>query len=52
MSDDEKCIPYNNVQRKHIWKFVDKCAKSMAKANLHPEKVIFSLVGLQKNNLF
>lgn len=32
-----------NVQRKRTWKLIDEPAKSMVKANLHPEKIMFSI---------
>jgi len=36
----EKWILYN-IQRKRIWKLADERAESMAKDNLHPEKMMF-----------
>ncbi|XP_072758670.1 histone-lysine N-methyltransferase SETMAR-like [Anoplolepis gracilipes] len=37
---DEKWILYNNVQRKRTWKKVDESAESVAKAGLHPMKIL------------
>ncbi|XP_026830138.1 histone-lysine N-methyltransferase SETMAR-like [Ooceraea biroi] len=40
ITDDEKWILYNNVQRKRTWKKAGEGAEPVAKAGLHPMKVL------------
>ncbi|XP_025265532.1 histone-lysine N-methyltransferase SETMAR-like [Camponotus floridanus] len=43
VTGDEKWVLYTNVKRKRTWKEANKPADSIAKAELHPKKVLLSV---------
>ncbi|CAH2092131.1 unnamed protein product [Euphydryas editha] len=43
ITEDEKCVVYNNVKRKRSWSKKDEPAQTISKADFHQKKVMLSV---------